>query len=114
MTEMPVPPVPARPPAARAVGLRKTYGEGDAAVEALGRAVFPGPLGGSICAAQLLPPRERAAVTSGAAVVSVFVEVEGEAINAYVRDGGTGFDMTAVATDRRSTTSSRGYSATAA
>jgi len=36
MTEMPVPPVPARPPAARAVGLRKTYGEGDAAVEALG------------------------------------------------------------------------------
>ncbi len=36
MTEMPVPPVPARPPAARAVDLRKTYGEGDAAVEALG------------------------------------------------------------------------------
>jgi len=42
-----------------------------------------------------------AARHSGAAVVSVFVEVEGEAINAYVRDGGTGFDMTAVATDRR-------------
>ena len=36
MTEMPVPPVPVRPPAARAVDLRKTYGEGDAAVEALG------------------------------------------------------------------------------
>jgi len=35
MTEMPVPPVPARPAAARAVDLRKTYGEGDAAVEAL-------------------------------------------------------------------------------
>ncbi len=35
MTEMPVPPVPARPPAARAVDLRKVYGEGDAAVEAL-------------------------------------------------------------------------------
>jgi putative ABC transport system ATP-binding protein len=37
MTEMPVPPVPvaARPPAARAVDLHKTYGEGDAAVEAL-------------------------------------------------------------------------------
>ena len=36
MTEMPVAPVPARPPAARAVDLHKTYGEGDAAVEALG------------------------------------------------------------------------------
>ena len=36
MTEMPVPPVPARPAAARAVDLRKIYGEGDAAVEALG------------------------------------------------------------------------------
>ena len=36
MTEMPVPPVPVRPPAARAVDLHKTYGEGDAAVEALG------------------------------------------------------------------------------
>jgi putative ABC transport system ATP-binding protein len=35
MTEMPVPPVAARPPAARAVDLHKTYGEGDAAVEAL-------------------------------------------------------------------------------
>ena len=36
MTEMPVPPVPIRPAAARAVDLRKIYGEGDAAVEALG------------------------------------------------------------------------------
>ena len=35
MTEMLVPPVPGRPPAARAVDLHKTYGEGDAAVEAL-------------------------------------------------------------------------------
>ena len=63
-----------------------------AAVEALGRAVFPGPLTGSICAAQLLPPREREAVTSGAAIVSLgcppllawapeadlFIEIEGE------------------------------------
>jgi hypothetical protein len=63
-----------------------------AAVEALGRAVFPGPLAGSICAAQLLPPRERAAVVRGEAVVSLgsppllawapvaqlFVEIEGE------------------------------------
>ena len=62
-----------------------------AAVEALGRAVFPGPLAGSICAAQLLPPREREAVTSGVLVVSVgrppllawapaaglFIEIEG-------------------------------------
>ncbi len=39
MSEMPVPPappVPTRPAAARAVDLRKVYGEGDAAVEALG------------------------------------------------------------------------------
>ena len=36
MTEMPVPPVPARPAAARAVDLRKVYGEGDASVQALG------------------------------------------------------------------------------
>ena len=35
MTEMPVPPVPARPAAARAVGLNKVYGEGDASVQAL-------------------------------------------------------------------------------
>ncbi len=62
-----------------------------AAVEALGRAVFPGPLAGSICAAQLLPPREREAVVRGEAVVSLgsppllpwapvaqlFVEIEG-------------------------------------
>ena len=63
-----------------------------AALEALGRAVFPGPLAGSVCAAQLLPPREREAVTSGAAIVSLgcppllawapeaqlFIEIEGE------------------------------------
>jgi alkylation response protein AidB-like acyl-CoA dehydrogenase len=63
-----------------------------AACEALGRAVFPGPLAASICAAQLLPPREREAVTSGLAVVSlgwpplmawapaaqIFVEIDGE------------------------------------
>ena len=62
-----------------------------AAVEALGRAVFPGPLLGSILAAQLLPPREREAVTSGVALVSagrpplfawapaaqLFLEIEG-------------------------------------
>jgi alkylation response protein AidB-like acyl-CoA dehydrogenase len=63
-----------------------------AAVEALGRAVFPGPLMASICAAQLLPPREREAVVRGETVVSLgsppllawaplaqlFVEIEGE------------------------------------
>ena len=63
-----------------------------AAVEALGRAVFPGPLAASLCAAQLLPPREREAVTSGVAVVALgrppllawapvaqlFIEIEGE------------------------------------
>ena len=63
-----------------------------AAVEALGRAAFPGPLAGSALAAQLLPPRERQAVTSGAAIVAVgrpplvafapeaglFVELDGE------------------------------------
>ena len=35
MTEMPAPPAPTRSAAARAVELRKVYGEGDAAVEAL-------------------------------------------------------------------------------
>ena len=35
MTEMPAPPAPSRSAAARAVELRKVYGEGDAAVEAL-------------------------------------------------------------------------------
>jgi alkylation response protein AidB-like acyl-CoA dehydrogenase len=63
-----------------------------AAVEALGRAVFPGPLAESICAGQLLPPREREAVVSGEAVVALgtppllawapaaqlFVEIAGE------------------------------------
>jgi alkylation response protein AidB-like acyl-CoA dehydrogenase len=42
-----------------------------AAVEALGRAVFPGPLAGTFAAAQLLPPREREAVVRGEAVVSL-------------------------------------------
>jgi len=42
-----------------------------AAVEALGRAAFPGPLAGSVFAAQLLPVREREAVTSGSALVAV-------------------------------------------
>jgi putative ABC transport system ATP-binding protein len=36
MSEMPVPPIPASSAAARAVDLRKIYGEGDAAVQALG------------------------------------------------------------------------------
>jgi putative ABC transport system ATP-binding protein len=36
MSEMPVPPAPTRSSAARAVELRKVYGEGDASVEALG------------------------------------------------------------------------------
>jgi putative ABC transport system ATP-binding protein len=35
MSEMPIPPAPTRSAAARAVELRKVYGEGDAAVEAL-------------------------------------------------------------------------------
>jgi alkylation response protein AidB-like acyl-CoA dehydrogenase len=66
-------------------------GEWLAAAEALGRAVFPGPLAASACAGQLLPPRERAALASGAALValgrppllawaplaSVFVELDG-------------------------------------
>ena len=38
---------------------------------------------------------------SGATEVSVFVEVEDDAMSAYVRDHGTGFDPEAVATDRR-------------
>jgi putative ABC transport system ATP-binding protein len=36
MSEMPVPPIPASSAAARAIDLRKIYGEGDAAVQALG------------------------------------------------------------------------------
>ena len=38
---------------------------------------------------------------SGATEVSVYVEVEDDAISAYVRDHGTGFEPEAVATDRR-------------
>jgi len=42
-----------------------------AALEALGRAVFPGPLAATFLATQLLPPAERARVVSGDDVVSV-------------------------------------------
>jgi signal transduction histidine kinase len=42
-----------------------------------------------------------AARHSGATEVSVFVEVEADAINAYVRDLGIGFDPASVAGDRR-------------
>ena len=42
-----------------------------------------------------------AARHSGETEVSVFVEVEDDAISAYVRDHGTGFDADAVAADRR-------------
>jgi alkylation response protein AidB-like acyl-CoA dehydrogenase len=63
-----------------------------AALEALGRAVFPGPLVATCFATQLLPPEDRARVVAGDAVVSVgqgdlwpwapradlFVLVEGE------------------------------------
>jgi signal transduction histidine kinase len=42
-----------------------------------------------------------AARHSGATEVSVYVEVEEEALTAYVRDLGTGFDPDAVAADRR-------------
>jgi hypothetical protein len=62
-----------------------------AALEALGRALFPGPLPATFLATQLLPPEERARVTSGECVVSVgagrvwpwapaaqlFIEIEG-------------------------------------
>jgi signal transduction histidine kinase len=42
-----------------------------------------------------------AARHSGSTEVSVYVEVEGEAISAYVRDHGSGFDPAGVAADRR-------------
>ena len=42
-----------------------------AAMEALGRAVFPGPLVASFFATQILPPEERCAVADGQAVVSM-------------------------------------------
>ncbi|MFL6138389.1 MAG: PspC domain-containing protein [Frankiaceae bacterium] len=41
-----------------------------------------------------------AAKSSGAASVSVYVEVEDEAVRAYVRDRGNGFDLAAVGPDR--------------
>ena len=64
-----------------------------AAMESLGRAVFPGPLAESFFAMQLLPAAERARVAVGEAIVSVgspplmpwapiagvFVEVDGDA-----------------------------------
>jgi alkylation response protein AidB-like acyl-CoA dehydrogenase len=42
-----------------------------AAMESLGRAVFPGPLAATFLAGQLLPEPERAAVATGEAIVSV-------------------------------------------
>jgi signal transduction histidine kinase len=42
-----------------------------------------------------------AARHSGATEVSVYVEVEDEAVSAYVRDHGVGFDPATVAADRR-------------
>ena len=64
-----------------------------AAMEALGRAVFPGPLAATFFATQVLPEKQRAAVSHGEAVVSLgvpplmpwtpaaqlFLELEGEA-----------------------------------
>jgi alkylation response protein AidB-like acyl-CoA dehydrogenase len=63
-----------------------------AAAEALGHAVFPGPLAASVLAGQLLPARERVQIGSGAALVCVgrppllpwaplaqlFIELDGE------------------------------------
>jgi signal transduction histidine kinase len=42
-----------------------------------------------------------AATHSGAAVVSVYVEVGPESISVYVRDEGRGFDVTHLPSDRR-------------
>jgi signal transduction histidine kinase/phage shock protein PspC (stress-responsive transcriptional regulator) len=42
-----------------------------------------------------------AAKHSAAERISVYVEVEADAVTAYVRDAGKGFDLAAVATDRR-------------
>jgi signal transduction histidine kinase len=42
-----------------------------------------------------------AAKHSGAARVSLYVEVDAEAVTAYVRDQGVGFDPAAVPEDRR-------------
>ncbi|MEE8581101.1 MAG: acyl-CoA dehydrogenase family protein [Myxococcota bacterium] len=65
-----------------------------AVMEALGRAVFPGPLAATFLATQLLPEAERVAVASGTSLVSLgsrglmpwaplaqlFLEVEGERV----------------------------------
>ena len=65
-----------------------------ALMEALGRAVFPGPLAATFLATQLLPEAERVAVASGTSLVSLgsqglmpwaplaqlFLEVEGERV----------------------------------
>ncbi len=64
-----------------------------AALEPLGRAVFPGPILATVLAAQILPEKQRARVTSGEALVAVadgpvvpwapvaelFVELDGDA-----------------------------------
>ena len=42
-----------------------------------------------------------AAAHSGASVVSIFVECEPDVVNAYVRDGGVGFDPDGIREDRR-------------
>lgn len=42
-----------------------------------------------------------AAKHSGAKQIAVFVEIEPELVTAYVRDGGVGFDRSAVPDDRR-------------
>ncbi len=79
------------------LGLATPEGEGGAcelvaALEPLGRAVFPGPLVHTFLATQLLGPRERQALASGEALVAVgtpallpwapvariFVEIDGE------------------------------------
>ena len=43
---------------------------------------------------------ENAAKHSGAGTVAVFVEVGADAVMAFVRDGGSGFDLDAIAPDR--------------
>ena len=72
-----------------------------AALEALGQAVFPGPLAATFLATQVLPEADRCAVATGAAVVSVgtppllpwapaaqiFVEIEGSRAFAARADG---------------------------
>jgi signal transduction histidine kinase len=42
-----------------------------------------------------------AAKHSGAGQISIYLEVEPESVTAFVRDKGTGFDLEAVAPDRR-------------